>query len=291
MHNAALPAMSGLPCIGRLMARGFASSASASSAASHGSADASTLIRNVWCLGRSYAEHIRELDNAGPGGTIPQGPPMIFLKAGSSCLPSGQPLLLPKWSSDVHHEVELALQLGPDLRPVRGAVALDLTLRDVQVRRGIHACKHGTEDAHARMDAVPACQGTAVLATQSGLGTSGCCSACCHWHGVVSHTTAPHLTLCKLQSAFDLPLRFAAAACPQYYSKSLEQAEEGAAPLDPGQVLQGLHPSGTVVQPRPLRLSARQPGPAQPQPAAQGQRTDATGGQHREDAVQGGSLG
>lgn len=151
LHNAALTAMSGLPYIGRLVARGFASSASASSAASHGSADASTLIRNVWCLGRSYAEHIRELDNAGPGGTIPQGPPMIFLKAGSSCLPSGQPLLLPKWSSDVHHEVELALQLGPDLRPVRGAVALDLTLRDVQVRQGMHACKHGIEHAHAHM--------------------------------------------------------------------------------------------------------------------------------------------
>ena len=151
LHKAAFTAMSGLPYIGRLIARGFASSALASSAASHGSADASTLIRNVWCLGRSYAEHIRELDNAGPGGTIPQGPPMIFLKAGSSCLPSGQPLLLPMWSSDVHHEVELALQLGPDLRPVRGAVALDLTLRDVQVGQGMRACLAFSMYMHACM--------------------------------------------------------------------------------------------------------------------------------------------
>ncbi|KAJ9512152.1 hypothetical protein QJQ45_012698 [Haematococcus lacustris] len=58
---------------------------------------------------------------------------MIFLKAGSSALASGQPLVLPPWSSDVHHEVELALELGPDLQPVRGCVALDLTARDVQV--------------------------------------------------------------------------------------------------------------------------------------------------------------
>jgi 2-keto-4-pentenoate hydratase/2-oxohepta-3-ene-1,7-dioic acid hydratase in catechol pathway len=36
------------------------------------------------------------------------------------------------WSKDVHHEVELAIELGPDLAPVRGAVALDLTARDVQ---------------------------------------------------------------------------------------------------------------------------------------------------------------
>jgi hypothetical protein len=36
------------------------------------------------------------------------------------------------WSKDVHHEVELAIELGPDLTPVRAAVALDLTARDIQ---------------------------------------------------------------------------------------------------------------------------------------------------------------
>eukprot|EP00955_Chlamydomonas_euryale_P027999 295148-Chlamydomonas_euryale.AAC.1 len=60
--------------------------------------------------------------------------PMIFLKAGSSLCGSSDELRLPCWSSDVHHEVELAVQLGgPGLTPVAAAVALDLTLRDVQV--------------------------------------------------------------------------------------------------------------------------------------------------------------
>ncbi|KAJ9512515.1 hypothetical protein QJQ45_018983 [Haematococcus lacustris] len=83
---------------------------------------------NIWCVGRNYAEHIKELGSTGST----DGEPMIFLKAGSSALASGQPLVLPPWSSDVHHEVELALELGPDLQPVRGCVALDLTARDVQ---------------------------------------------------------------------------------------------------------------------------------------------------------------
>ncbi|KAL6753257.1 hypothetical protein V8C86DRAFT_2730024 [Haematococcus lacustris] len=85
---------------------------------------------NIWCVGRNYAEHIKELGSTGST----DGEPMIFLKAGSSALASGQPLVLPPWSSDVHHEVELALELGPDLQPVRGCVALDLTARDVQAK-------------------------------------------------------------------------------------------------------------------------------------------------------------
>jgi 2-keto-4-pentenoate hydratase/2-oxohepta-3-ene-1,7-dioic acid hydratase in catechol pathway len=65
---------------------------------------------------------------AGPGAKQP----MIFLKSGSSVAWSGA-LELPSWSSDVHHEVELAVQLGQSLEPVAAAVALDLTARDVQV--------------------------------------------------------------------------------------------------------------------------------------------------------------
>lgn len=53
------------------------------------------------CIGRNYAEHVRELGNeAQPAGEAP----MIFLKAGSSVVPPGN-IHLPGWSQDVHHEV------------------------------------------------------------------------------------------------------------------------------------------------------------------------------------------
>jgi 2-keto-4-pentenoate hydratase/2-oxohepta-3-ene-1,7-dioic acid hydratase in catechol pathway len=76
--------------------------------------------------------HVQELGN---DGSSPEQAPMIFLKAGSSVLHTGAVLQLPTWSRDVHHEVELAIELqGPDLLPSHAAVALDLTARDVQAQ-------------------------------------------------------------------------------------------------------------------------------------------------------------
>ncbi|HEX4924745.1 MAG TPA: fumarylacetoacetate hydrolase family protein [Bdellovibrionales bacterium] len=87
-------------------------------------------IRNIWAIGRNYGAHAKEL-----GNSLPEKP-LVFLKAGSSALESGQTLALPPWSSQIHHEVELALEFGPDLSNpfpiVRGLVAVDLTARDIQ---------------------------------------------------------------------------------------------------------------------------------------------------------------
>lgn len=86
------------------------------------------MIRNIWCVGRNYHDHIKEL-----GNEVPKTP-LIFLKAGTSSLNSGFPLVLPKWSSDVQHEVELAFQFGDNLQLNRACVAVDLTLRDIQTQ-------------------------------------------------------------------------------------------------------------------------------------------------------------
>lgn len=62
------------------------------------SSQASLAPCNIWCVGRNYAEHAREL-----GNDIPVVP-MIFLKAGTSIISPGD-LVLPSWTNDVHHEV------------------------------------------------------------------------------------------------------------------------------------------------------------------------------------------
>lgn len=57
--------------------------------------------------------------------------PMIFIKSAACILREG-PIRLPSWSNDIHHELELAIQLNEELKPQYAAVAVDLTARDVQ---------------------------------------------------------------------------------------------------------------------------------------------------------------
>lgn len=84
------------------------------------------MIRNIWAIGRNYADHAKELGNDVPTR------PLIFLKAGSSASVNSNEIVLPWWTEDVHHEVELALKFGPSLSIIEGAVALDLTERKLQ---------------------------------------------------------------------------------------------------------------------------------------------------------------
>jgi len=90
------------------------------------------------CVARNWRGHIRELGNVEPSE------PPFFHKPLSAFRPLSEPIHLPHWSSEVHHEVELALRIdqrlcGAGLEQVAqsvGAVALalDLTARDVQNR-------------------------------------------------------------------------------------------------------------------------------------------------------------
>lgn len=84
------------------------------------------IIRNIWAIGRNYAEHAKELGNEVPTE------PLIFLKAGSCAVFNTSELSLPVWATDVHHEVELALQFDDHLQVQKAAVALDLTERTLQ---------------------------------------------------------------------------------------------------------------------------------------------------------------
>ncbi|KAL7819583.1 hypothetical protein V8C26DRAFT_394554 [Trichoderma gracile] len=93
----------------------------------------------VVCIGRNYADHIAELQNAKPKK------PFFFLKPPSSIvLPGEGPCLQPK-GVDMHFEVELALVIGRMVRNLHPedekgamdairayAVAIDMTARNVQ---------------------------------------------------------------------------------------------------------------------------------------------------------------
>ena len=62
----------------------------------------------MWCIGRNYAEHARELNNA-----VPTEEPVLFLKASSAVRPlslAGGPLAFAH--ETFHHEIEMVLLIG-----------------------------------------------------------------------------------------------------------------------------------------------------------------------------------
>lgn len=93
-------------------------------------------VGKIVCIGRNYAEHIKELGNQTPDK------PVIFIKPASALVNSGGTVVIPEHSDDCHHEIELAVLIGKMAKDVAVdvaldhvsgyAVALDLTLRDVQ---------------------------------------------------------------------------------------------------------------------------------------------------------------
>jgi len=95
-------------------------------------------VTRIFCIGRNYAEHAKEMGNALP----PE--PVVFMKPATSLVLEGAPLVLPKGRGAVHHETELVLAVGREggdivpadaLRHVTGVtLGLDLTLREVQAR-------------------------------------------------------------------------------------------------------------------------------------------------------------
>ncbi len=57
------------------------------------------------CIGRNYAKHIEELENERPEH------PVVFLKPDSAILLKQHPFVIPAFSNDVHHEVEVLVKI------------------------------------------------------------------------------------------------------------------------------------------------------------------------------------
>ncbi len=93
-------------------------------------------VGKIVCIGRNYAEHAKEL-----GNEVPEKP-VVFLKPASALIFSGDNIIHPDFSNSMHHEVELVLLIGKNIKNASladaenaieaYAVGLDMTLRDLQ---------------------------------------------------------------------------------------------------------------------------------------------------------------
>ena len=94
-------------------------------------------VRRVFCVGRNYAEHAREM-----GGDPNREPPFFFMKPADALLTGNADMPYPPASEDMHHETELVVAIGTGgvdiaeadaLSHVWGyAIGFDMTRRDIQ---------------------------------------------------------------------------------------------------------------------------------------------------------------
>ena len=95
-------------------------------------------VRRIYCVGRNYAEHAREM-----GFDPDREPPFFFMKPTDAIVANGAIVPYPPKTSDFHHEIELVVAIGTGGRDIPldkalghvfgYAVGIDLTRRDVQI--------------------------------------------------------------------------------------------------------------------------------------------------------------
>lgn len=93
------------------------------------------MINNIYCIGRNYSEHAKELGNK------VEAEPIIFSKPNSSLI-TNNIIHLPSFSNDVHYETELVIKIAKEGFQIKQedaesyydeiAIGLDLTARDLQ---------------------------------------------------------------------------------------------------------------------------------------------------------------
>lgn len=95
--------------------------------------------KNIVCLGKNYAEHARESNQARGEANVALEAPLFFTKAPTSVIGPDAPILIHPVSDQVDWEIELAVVLGRRGRNIRAAEALDFVfgytiLNDVSAR-------------------------------------------------------------------------------------------------------------------------------------------------------------
>ena len=90
----------------------------------------------IFCIGRNYAKHAKEM-----GAEAPEAP-IVFMKPPSALLINNKPFFIPDFSDDIHYEVELIVKICKNGKHVQPAFAstyynqiglgIDFTARDIQ---------------------------------------------------------------------------------------------------------------------------------------------------------------
>lgn len=90
----------------------------------------------IIAIGRNYAAHAKELNNAVPTK------PIIFLKPDTALLKDNKPFYIPDFSSDIHYELEVVLKICKEGKHIAEKFAtnyydeiglgIDFTARDIQ---------------------------------------------------------------------------------------------------------------------------------------------------------------
>ena len=90
----------------------------------------------IICIGRNYVDHIDELKNERPAE------PVVFMKPDSAVLLKQHPFVIPEFSDDIHHEIEIIVKInkvGKYIEPKFAhkyydeiSVGIDFTARDLQ---------------------------------------------------------------------------------------------------------------------------------------------------------------
>lgn len=100
-------------------------------------------VRRIYCVGRNFADHAREMGATAPASKAERGTPVFFLKPADALVTNGV-AAYPPGTQDLHHEIELVVALGHDapagvLDPAQAeslifgyGIGLDLTRRDLQ---------------------------------------------------------------------------------------------------------------------------------------------------------------
>ncbi|MDA1209407.1 MAG: fumarylacetoacetate hydrolase family protein [Bacteroidetes bacterium] len=92
----------------------------------------------IICVGRNYADHIKELDNQRPEE------PVLFMKPDSAVILKNNPFIIPTFSSDIHYEVEVLVKINKIGKHISREFAsdyyeeiglgIDFTARDLQAK-------------------------------------------------------------------------------------------------------------------------------------------------------------